>query len=285
MGTLTAISWTDHTFNPWWGCQRVSPGCEHCYAETFAKRTGKDVWGKQAPRRLFGEKHWNEPLRWNRTALADFGRPARVFCASMADVFEDRRDLDVERMRLWRLIEQTPNLHWQLLTKRPQNVAALAPWGDAWPPNVWLGTTVEDQRRADERIPVLLDTAAKVRFLSCEPLLGPLDLSRWLYLEWMDALRLPGEPQSFRGEGGWGREMFASLTQRRSDVDWVIVGGESGPRHRPLNLGHARDLRDQCLAAGVPFFFKQVGGRTPQAGGDLLDGAGWKQFPGDVAAG
>ena len=107
MGETTAIGWTDHTFNPWWGCERVSPGCQHCYAERFAKRTGNDVWGRTAPRRFFGPKHWAEPERWNAAALRD-GLPAFVFCASMADVFEDRRDLDGERARLFELIERTP---------------------------------------------------------------------------------------------------------------------------------------------------------------------------------
>lgn len=242
MGEQTAIGWTDHTFNPWWGCERVSPACQHCYAEAFAKRTGSNVWGKTADRRFFGDKHWNEPLRWDRAA-AKSGRPALVFCASMADVFEDRPDLDEHRARLWKLIDDTPHLIWQLLTKRPENVLTMTTWSE-FPRNVWIGTTVEDQRRADERIPVLRSIPAAVRFLSCEPLLGPLDLSHHL--------------------GGIG---------------WVIVGGESGAGHRPLDLDHARDVRDHAHAAGVPFFFKQVGGHRPTSGGDLLDGETFKQFP------
>lgn len=250
MGATTGIAWTRRTFNPWWGCQRVSPGCAHCYAETFAKRTGHDVWGAGSERRFFGEAHWAEPLRWNAKAEAE-DRQDLVFCASMADVFEDRRDLDAERQRLWTLIERTPNLTWQLLTKRPENVERLVPvswslWG--LPPNVWLGTTVEDQQRADERVPVLTEVRvlSRVRFLSAEPLLGRVILDR----QWL----------------------------RR--IGWVIVGGESGGGFRPLDLDHARSLRDQCVAAGVPFFFKQVGGLTPKAGGDLLDGRRWTEFPG-----
>lgn len=261
MGTTTAISWTDHTFNTWWGCQRVSPGCENCYAETFAKRTGNDVWGKNADRRRFGDKHWNEPFKWNRSAESE-GRRHRVFCASMADVFEDREDHLNDRDRLFDTIHQTPWLDWQLLTKRPENVLKMVPYVDAsdWPDNVWIGATVEDQKRADERVPVLLEIPAKVRFLSCEPLLGSVVLRpSWTELE-------------LRSFGGDGVECFPR-------VDWVIVGGESGPKHRPLNLDAARHLRDQCLADGVPFFFKQVGGLRPTSGGDLLDGVAHKEFP------
>jgi len=231
MGVATEIAWTDSTFNPWWGCERVSPGCQHCYAETFAKRTGNAVWGKSADRRRFGDKHWTEPLKWNRQAEKD-GRRHLVFCASMADVFEDRADHEPDRAQLWALIEATPFLTWQLLTKRPENVHLMVPqrWVfDRWPENVWLGTTVEDQQRANERIPHLLANDASVRFLSCEPLLGTVLLAPWLH------------------EG----------------VGWVIVGGESGPKHRPLDLEDARIIRDECEEAGVPFFFKQVGGQHP----------------------
>jgi protein gp37 len=255
MGETTAIAWTDHTFNPWWGCERVSPGCLNCYAETFAKRTGHDVWGKRSERRFFGDKHWAEPLKWNAQAEAE-GRRHRVFCASMADVFEDRPDLIAQRCRLVALIENTSFLEWQLLTKRPENVQRLTDtWNTiGWPPNVWLGTTVEDQERAVERIPVLLSIPAAVRFLSCEPLLSEVDLD-------------PLYPGTVHGPDWLG------------EIDWVICGGESGPKHRPLDVDHARSLRDQCVGAGVPFFFKQVGGRTPKAGGDLLDDVEWKQFP------
>ena len=132
MGKLSKIQWCHHTFNPWWGCVNISPACDHCYAEAWAKRCGKQVWGKEAPRRFFGDRHWNEPLKWDRAA-EKAGERHRVFCASMADVFEDRRDLDEPRARLYGLIEQTPNLDWMLLTKRPQVVGKLVPYGDAWP--------------------------------------------------------------------------------------------------------------------------------------------------------
>lgn len=253
MGESTAIGWTDHTFNPWWGCTRVSPGCQHCYAEAFAKRTGHGVWGKGGDRRFFGDRHWGEPLKWD-AAAREAGAPARVFCASMADVFEDRDDLVPHRDRLWDLIVDTPSLRWQLLTKRPENVLALMPWS-VMPANVWIGTTVEDQQRANERIPPLLEVPALVHFLSCEPLLGPVDLS------------------------GLIQHRFP-----RWSVDWIIVGGESGAGHRPMNVDHARSLRDQALAAGVAFFFKQHGGRTPKANGRELDGRTWDEFP-DVEVG
>lgn len=238
MSETTTIEWTDATFNPWWGCSRVSPGCRSCYADTTAQRWGHELWRRKGPRRMLSEANWRKPLAWNRAA-EQAKRPARVFCASMADVFEIHpvaeinAEMDAARARLWGLIEQTPWLIWQVLTKRPENVAALAPWAGAWPENVWLGTSVEDQRRADERIPALLDTPAAVRFLSCEPLLGPVDLTRagWL------------APDEFERQG----------------IGWVICGGESGPGARPMELGWARSLVEQCRDAAVPVFVKQLG--------------------------
>ena len=150
MAKNSAIEWTHHTFNPWWGCTKVSPGCKHCYAETWSKRLGQDLWGARAARRELSDGYWRQPLAWNVSALKA-GRRTRVFCASMADVFEDRRDLDSKRERLWALIEQTPKLDWLLLTKRPQNVARLAPYGETWPDNVWLGATAENQKWLDRR--------------------------------------------------------------------------------------------------------------------------------------
>src|SRR5579862_1495352 len=143
MGRNSSIEWTHHTFNPWWGCAKVSPGCENCYAETWARRVGQDLWGVKNDRRFFTDKHWDEPLRWNEEAESD-GERKRVFCASMADVFEDRADLKPWRERLWTLIEKTASLDWLLLTKRPQNISGFVPWKDRWPQNIWLGTTVED---------------------------------------------------------------------------------------------------------------------------------------------
>lgn len=151
MGKDSGIEWTHHTFNPWWGCVKVSDACTHCYAETWARRIGQTLWGLEAPRRFFGDNHWREPIRWNAEA-AHVGERRRVFCSSMADVFEDRRDLDVHRERLWELIDATPMLNWLLLTKRTDRVEALAPWRDTWPANVWLGSTAESQKWADLRV-------------------------------------------------------------------------------------------------------------------------------------
>jgi protein gp37 len=236
MGKNSSIEWTDHTFNPWWGCSKVSPGCEHCYAETWARRVGQDIWGSKQTRRFFTDKHWNEPLKWNDDAESA-GERKRVFCASMADVFEARRDLDEWRERLWLLIGKTPWLDWLLLTKRPQNIKAKVPWTNDWPTNVWLGTTVDDQTRANERLPVLLQFPAARRFLSCEPLIGPVDLDAWI--------KRP--------------------TKHLHPIDWVIAGGESGAYSRPMLPGWARKLRDQCRLAEIPFHFKQWGHWAPVA--------------------
>ncbi len=247
MGANSSIEWTDHTFNPWWGCVKVSPGCHHCYAETLSKRFGNNIWGpaKTTSRRTFGPKHWAEPFKWNAEA-AKAGQRKRVFCASMADVFEAHPMLDDERAKLWVLIEATPNLDWLLLTKRPENIMRMTP--DAWalglPANVWAGTSVEDQQRADERIPELLRVPARVRFLSCEPLLGPINLDHYLIDDWT---RIGGNVHY----------------HDRPALHWVISGGESGPGARPMHPDWARGLRDQCVAAGVAYHFKQWGEYAP----------------------
>ncbi len=226
MGQKSAIAWTDATFNPWWGCTKVSSGCERCYAETFSKRVGQNVWGPQSERRLFKDKHWNEPLKWNKAAAAS-GKPFRVFCASMADVFEDRRDLDAPRERLFKLIEDTPALTWLLLTKRPENMRMLAPsrWDFKWPTNVIAMTTVENQENANIRLPHLEKVPAKLRGVSYEPAIGPVRVS-------------------------WSR----------FKINWVIAGGESGAGSRPMPLEWARDVRDDAQAGGTKFFMKQLGG-------------------------
>lgn len=231
MGANTKIEWATHTFNPWWGCTKVSEACKHCYAESWAKRVGKQVWGPKAERRFFGDAHWNNPKKWNKAAEVSANRP-RVFCASMADVFEPREELRPWRERLFDLIEDTPNLDWLLLTKRPERVTEFARWTDDWPDNVWLGTTVELQTRADELLPHLAKVPAKVRFISAEPLLGPLEIDHWL----------------------------------ASSIDWVITGGESGPKARPASPNWFRSLHSQCMANQVAFHFKQWGDWAPEDG-------------------
>lgn len=248
MADRTAIEWTDATFNPWWGCKRVSPACAHCYADTLARRYGHRLWDGDE-RRFFSEQHWARPLRWNSAAEARL-QPMRVFCASMADVFEDAPDLAPWRDRLWLLIEQTPWLEWQLLTKRPECVAEMVPWKTAWPRNVWIGTSVENGRHTF-RVDALRELPAAVRFISAEPLLGSLFLN--------------GKPN----------RQPLDLT----GVDWVIAGGESGPRFRAVELDWVRELRDACFDSGVPFFYKQQGGRTAKSGGRHLDGRIWSEFP------
>lgn len=233
MAKDSKIEWTHHTFNPWWGCVKVSPGCKHCYAESLARRYGHDVWGGKTARRELSDQHWRQPIAWNAEAERS-GQRARVFCASMADCFEDRRDLDAKRERLWPLIEQTPMLDWLLLTKRPQNVRHLSPYGNAWPRNVWLGATAENQRWLEKRMAALSEIPAHVLFLSCEPLLGPIDFSPWT------------------ANGARGRM-----------VDWVIAGGESGHCARPMNPEWLVSIRDQCVASGVKFHFKQWGNWRP----------------------
>lgn len=267
----TKIEWARATFNPWWGCVKVSPGCTNCYAEAFDRRThgtSKHVtasgevrephWGKDAPRRYFGAAHWMAPVKWDRQAKAA-GQRWRVFCASMADVFEDHPDVRDARARLALLIAATPNLDWLLLTKRPENILRLWPWG--FPENVWLGTTVEDQQRADERIPHLLAVPARVRFLSVEPMLGPIDLMP--YIAGYDSeANGPGEP----GE-------YAALPPSARGIHWVIVGGESGHGARPFDVAWARSVVRQTREAGVACFVKQLGAH-PIEGGDFAQKTG-----------
>ncbi len=281
MSENSKIEWTDSTFNPWIGCTKVSPGCAHCYAETLMDtRYGRVKWGKGNPRQRTSEANWNLPLKWNRdagralenwkTAVENGAgmemphRP-RVFCASLADWLDD--EVPIEWLAdLLTLIHDTPNLDWLLLTKRPENWYSrikqvsqhlvgklpsdvfywLADWREGRnfiPHNIWIGTTVEDQERADQRIPALLKIPAAVRFLSCEPLLGPVDL--W------------GARYPHAGGGQCGA--ISSWHKEGDGIHWVICGGESGKDARPMHPDWARSLRDQCQAAGVPFLFKQWG--------------------------
>lgn len=299
------ISWTRHTFNPWRGCTRVSAGCDNCYAEAMSKRNPGvlGVWGPAGTRVVAAESQWQQPIKWNRAAKAA-GERHRVFCASLADVFEDWRGMivgpsggrvtvtasdewketqfnrvgdavlfggDIERAFTWltmsaireRLFDMmlaTPELDWLLLTKRPENVRGMVPagWLKDWPSNVWLGTTVENQARAEERVPILASIPAKVRFLSVEPMLGPVDLSG-LCMTWCQACDYV---KAVLRDDRWycpNPNCEDSEVTWQPGIDWVICGGESGSHARPMHPDWARGLRDQCVAAGVPFFFKQWG--------------------------
>ncbi|SCB10189.1 phage Gp37/Gp68 family protein [Cupriavidus alkaliphilus] len=242
MSEYSKIEWTDHTFNPWEGCQKVGPGCDHCYAETRNARFGGGTpvnWGPGAPRRRTSPANWRKPLAWNRDAgvfYAQHRRRQRVFCASLADVFDNAVD-PAWRADLFDLIMATPNLDWLLLTKRIGNVASMLVgpgMPGRLPSNVWLGATIVNQAEADRDIPKLLATPAAVRFLSMEPL-----------LEEVTVFSVDGPIDVPDGDA--------------SPLHWVIVGGESGPGARPMHPDWARSLRDQCAAAGVPFLFKQWG--------------------------
>lgn len=282
MSATTGIQWTDHTFNPWWGCTKVSAGCTNCYAERDAKRYGHDIWGPGKDRRLFGEKHWNEPRKWNRQAEAEDVR-RRVFCASMADVFE--ADAPARELpKLWALIEETPYLDWQLLTKRPERVLETVPpsWLKSWPRHVWLGCSVEDQATADERIPHLLATPAAVRFVSAEPLLGAVDLRPLLPHAYTEPLP-GGDPCKVCGAFTNGRHHPYAV-----GVDWVIVGSESGPRARPMETTWAASIVAQCRAAGVACFVKQIANAKDRKGGnpEHWPPGDWpRDFPQEVAGG
>jgi protein gp37 len=245
MSANSKIQWTDHTFNPWIGCTKVSPGCANCYAETEDKRRGwtPQGWGKGKERKPTSRAYWKQPYKWNAEAKKS-GTPAKVFCASLADVFDPEVPGEW-RKALFDTITDTPHLIWQLLTKRPE--VALDFYHNEiglrdetiigkFLPNVWLGVSVEDQKRADERIPLLLQIPAKIRFLSCEPLLGPVDL---------------------------GRFCFSRLSLHHDELvkflHWVIIGGESGPKARPCSIDWIREIALQCKSAGVPVFVKQLG--------------------------
>jgi protein gp37 len=249
MGKDTAIAWCSSTFNPWHGCTKVSPGCQNCYAERLGNRYGVE-WGADAPRRFFSDAHWREPLAWNRAA-EKAGERRRVFCGSMCDVMEPWTGFYGTRLKLGNLIRKTLNLDWLLLTKRPEcwDRALLEMGWDTksagLPENIWLGVTAENQEMAERRIPILLRTPAAVRFVSAEPLLGPVDFGK-----------------------------------RLCQPDWLIVGAESGPNARPMDLAWARSLLDQCQAAGVSFFMKQICERgKPIPYDDFPDDLKIREFP------
>lgn len=244
MSSNSKIEWTEHTFNPWHGCAKVYPGCKNCYAETLTNRWGGDHWGIHAGRKFMSDAYWKKPIQWNKKA-EKAGRIDRVFSASMADVFEIHSDpaineqMNEARYRLFKTITETPSLMWLLLTKRPENIINLVPitWVVEFPENVCIMTSVENQYQADTRIPHLLTVPAKYRGLSVEPLLDSVNLSHWFLT-------------SYNGE------VFVESSE--SQIQWVIVGGESGPKARPMHPDWAREIRDQCEGV-TNFFFKQWG--------------------------
>ena len=268
MAQNSKIEWTDHTFNPWVGCTNVSPGCDHCYAKSWSKRSGLVKWGN-SPRRRTSEAYWCAPLKWQNAAAAfhaRHGRRQRVFCASLADVFDNQVDPGW-RADLFDVIASTSALDWLLLTKRPQNIEKMLPkdWPEQGGANVWLGTTAEDQVRFDQRWPLLSRIPAAVRFISYEPAIGPVRLN----------------------------------AAHKLQPDWLIAGGESGHSCRPMSASWARDIIQDCETLGVAPFFKQWGTfannplvselhMTPKAasqadphgkGGGLLDGQLYRSFP------
>lgn len=320
MGENSAIEWTDNTFNPWIGCAKVHAGCEHCYAEyQFDFRRHTAEWGVNGTRVLTTSEYWRKPLRWNAEAQKS-GQRIKVFCGSLCDVFEDwngpllnhRGDrAAIERVRgddslcywdpkttlpdvrltrwatmhdvrkmLFDMIDVTPHLDWQLLTKRPENITRF--WGiracqectgrgagnctscgrngpEEFRANVWLGTSISDQASADAQIPELLKCRklSPVLFLSCEPLLGPIDLGEWMHSDLECDECDPEDSDSCLECRGTG------VVEAQSLIDWVIVGGESGTNARPMRTDWVRAIRDQCADVEVPFFFKQWGEWVP----------------------
>lgn len=278
MAEQTAIEWCDATFNPWMGCTRVSPACDDCYAaRSTPARTLGVTWGPGEDRLRTSDANWKLPGQWNAKAARE-GRRVRVFCASLADVFDNEVPVQWRR-DLFDLIETTPNLDWLLLTKRVGNARRL--YADAyldsarpWPSNVWLGATVVNQEEADRDIPKLLDVPARVRFLSIEPMLGAIDLRHlndgretneidalkpWTWEQEVEAWRGTAPEWEDDFEDWYGTKPEGLAGPMHARIDWVICGGESGHNARPMHPDWARSLRDQCAAAGVPFLFKQWG--------------------------
>lgn len=261
MAKETGIIWAKSTFNAWMGCTKCSPACDHCYAENLMDTRWKKVeWGPGKPRLRTSVDNWRTPLRWNDEA-AKTGEFWPVFCSSLSDVFDNEVDPGWRR-DLFELIGETPHLTWLLLTKRVGNAtnminAALLDDGPRWPwPNVWIGATICNQAEADRDIPKLLATPAAKRFVSIEPMLGSIDLGKFLF-------ECCGQFER-DDYGRYGnREVCCGQPVALEALDWVIAGGESGSQARPSHPDWFRSLRDQCASAGVPFLFKQWGEWTP----------------------
>lgn len=311
MAENSKIEWTDHTFNPWIGCTKVGPGCDHCYAERMDARFQGGHWGPGAPRRRTKDANWNTVRKLNRRAAAA-GVRQRVFVASLAD-WADNEVPESWRADLWALIDECRSLDFLLLTKRIGRVAALLPWSEGerpWP-HVWIGATVVNQDEADRDVRKLLAVPAAVRFLSMEPLLGPVKLPRVdFHCDLCGGTGTLARWPKGRCHHCGGRGVipaistdpkFGTPATPMRGIDWVIVGGESGPGARVMEAAWARDLRDQCTSAGVPFFFKQWGEHGPnwynddhgvkipgtewmdrqgkRLAGRTLDGRTWDQIP------
>ena len=231
MGWNTKVEYVDDSFSPWHGCSRKSAGCRFCFAADLERRWGNgDLWRRRGPRRIVSEQQWNEPPKWNLAAQAE-GRRRRILNGTMCDVFEDHPAVTAARARLFNLIEATPWLLWFPFTKRPENVPRMVPWGDEWPENVGLTTSVENQEAADERIPLLNAASARLLCLSVEPLIGPIDFSR----------------------------------HDLSRIGWAIIGGESGAHARPMHPQWARDAYRQLAEVRIPVWYKQWGTWGPAA--------------------
>jgi protein gp37 len=249
MGKTTNIEWCDHTFNPWVGCTKVSPGCTRCYAENLMDaRFQRVAWGRGQARQRTSAANWRQPLLWDHEAK-DAGERHKVFCASLADVFDPEAP-DQWKSDLFSVIEQTSNLDWLLLTKRPElGIEHFGSWQNLNPEaarSIWFGISAEDQERFDQRAEYLTDIrlADNITFVSAEPLLGAINLA-----------------------------------SHRQYIDWVICGGESGPGARPMQKYWVRSLQMQCHCHGIPFFFKQWGGVNKKAAGNMLDGRKWLEMP------
>ncbi len=231
MAENSKIEWTDHTFNPWIGCQKISDACDNCYAKAWDQRFKGDRWGPHAKRKLTSKSTWYQPIKWNKQAIND-GTRKKVFCASLADVFDNHISiLPGWRKDLWELIKATPALDWQLLTKRPQNIEIYLPddWGPDGYENVWLGITAENQLEYKRRWKALSYIKCKIKFFSCEPLLGGIIFNSDLH------------------------------------PDWIIIGGESGSKARPMNPQWADDIVLQCKEFNIPLFFKHWGEWAPKS--------------------
>ena len=253
MSEITAIEWCTSTWNPWQGCTNVSPGCDNCYAESLAKRWGKDFTTLHRS----ADATFHAPLRWKA--------PKRIFTCSISDFFH--KQADPWREEAWNIILKTPQHTYQILTKRPGLMVA---WAEkhGWPEHVWAGTSVESQKYAP-RLDVLARVPAEVRFVSVEPMLGPVDLVPYFFKCSGTCVPTEENPQ---------------CACKGLAINWVICGGESGSHARPMAPDWARSLRNQCQAAGVPYFLKQLGGL--RAGGPaLLDGREWREFPCDPLTG